>query len=85
MYCPKCDANISDSFEPDDPSVGIVGGWYCDICDLVVAGQEEPMEDDVMVSPTKREPGTPISEISGRPGHPGYEEFKRIAKSWGYD
>lgn len=29
--------------------------------------------------------GTPISELSGRPGHRGYEEFKRIARSWGYD
>ncbi len=28
--------------------------------------------------------GTPLSEISGRPGHPGYEEFCRIAKSWGH-
>lgn len=29
--------------------------------------------------------GTPISELSGRPGHKGYEEFCRIARSWGYD
>ena len=29
--------------------------------------------------------GTPLSELSGRPGHAGYEEFKRIASSWGYD
>jgi hypothetical protein len=29
--------------------------------------------------------GTPISQLSGRPGHQGYEEFKRIAKSWGHD
>ena len=29
--------------------------------------------------------GTPISQLSGRPGHEGYEEFKRIARSWGYD
>lgn len=29
--------------------------------------------------------GTPISQLSGRPGEPGYEEFVRIAKSWGYD
>lgn len=29
-------------------------------------------------------PGTPIGEISGRPGHPGFEEFCRIAASWGY-
>jgi hypothetical protein len=29
--------------------------------------------------------GTPISQLSGRPGHDGYEEFCRIAESWGYD
>jgi hypothetical protein len=29
--------------------------------------------------------GTPISELSGRPGYEGYDEFCRIAKSWGYD
>jgi hypothetical protein len=29
-------------------------------------------------------PGTPLSQISGRPGHRGYEEFCRIANSWGY-
>lgn len=28
--------------------------------------------------------GTPISKLSGRPGHPGYAEFVRIANSWGY-
>jgi hypothetical protein len=28
--------------------------------------------------------GTPISELSGRPGHKGYAEFCRIAESWGY-
>jgi hypothetical protein len=27
--------------------------------------------------------GTPISQLSGRPGDPGYEEFCRIAESWG--
>lgn len=34
---------------------------------------------------SERKLGTPISELSGRPGHPGYEEFCRIARSWGYD
>jgi len=29
--------------------------------------------------------GTPISELSGRPGTKGYAEFVRIARSWGYD
>lgn len=28
--------------------------------------------------------GTPISQLSGRPGHPGYERFKQISDSWGY-
>lgn len=29
--------------------------------------------------------GTPISQLSGRPGQPGYEEFVRIARSWGHE
>ncbi len=32
-----------------------------------------------------RQLGTPMSQLSGRPGHPGYDEFCRIAESWGYD
>lgn len=32
-----------------------------------------------------RQIGTPISELSGRPGHEGYEKFCAIARSWGYD
>jgi hypothetical protein len=35
--------------------------------------------------PTPVTLGTPISELSGRSGEPGYEEFCRIARSWGYD
>jgi hypothetical protein len=31
-----------------------------------------------------RQLGTPISELSGRPGHPGWQKFKAIAASWGY-
>lgn len=33
----------------------------------------------------KRQLGTPISQLSGRPGEPGFGEFSRIARSWGYD
>lgn len=29
--------------------------------------------------------GTPISQLSGRPGHPGYDDFCRIARSWCYE
>lgn len=32
-----------------------------------------------------RKLGTPISQLSGQPGKPGYEKFKRIARSWGYE
>ena len=28
--------------------------------------------------------GTPARELSGRPGHNGYEKFCQIAQSWGY-
>lgn len=87
MNCPKCDADISDTYEPNDPSCGINEGWYCDACDHAVAGWEhprEPLEGDVGILPT--EPvGTPISEISGRPGQKGFSEFVRISKSWGHD
>lgn len=92
MNCPKCDADISESYEPDDPSVGICGGLFCDPCDLAIGEHEvsrEPMEGDVMISGTGRAPGepigTPISQLSGRPGHPGFEEFCRIAKTYGHD
>lgn len=102
MKCPKCEADISDTYEPDDPSVGICGGWYCDVCDLGVGEHEvdrEPMDGDVQISfsagrDTSKPLGTPISELSGRPGpkddighpdHARYERFCRIARSWGHD
>ena len=36
-------------------------------------------------NPDARQLGTPISQLSGRPGQPGYAEFCRIARSWGYE
>lgn len=90
--CPKCGAEIGDTFEPADWSVGINAGYYCDGCDIGVAeheaGEREPMEGDAQISFTS-EPaaqiGAPVSQISGRPGNPGFEKFKRIARTWGYD
>jgi hypothetical protein len=29
--------------------------------------------------------GTPLSELSGRPGQPGYDRFVEIARSWGHE
>ena len=36
-------------------------------------------------NPTPRQLGTPLSQLSGRPGEPGFAEFSRIASSWGYE
>lgn len=48
IECPKCGTDISDSYQNDDPSVGIVGGWYCDKCDLGIADDEVGSEDDYL-------------------------------------
>ena len=29
--------------------------------------------------------GVPISQLSGRPGHTGFEAFRAIGESWGYE
>lgn len=45
MNCPKCDADISDTYEGYDPSVGIMrGGWYCEACDIAVGEHESEAE-----------------------------------------
>mgnify|MGYP001558960816 CR=1 FL=1 len=99
MHCPKCDADIGDTWESADPSVGILsGGWYCAACDIAVAEHEfprEPLPDDVPIMSASeflgdRRRGTPISELASQPGttdeqQAKYENFKRIARSWGYD
>ena len=47
----------------------------------------EPLEDDIQISfrDPGRQLGTPLSELSTRPGEKGYEEWCRICRSWGYD
>lgn len=93
INCPKCDADVSDSYEPADFSVGIMGGgWYCGDCDIAINEEDySPMDDDVPTGPgpEPRDPskplGTPLSEISTQPGTQGYAEWLRISKSWGHD
>lgn len=70
---------VSDITEVDgsfayriDASVGRMGGGYDKTFTIP--------ERDVGLRP-----GTPLSQLSGRPGHRGYEAFKSIAASWGYD
>jgi hypothetical protein len=80
MNCPTCGANISDSYEPDDRSVGICGGWYCDACELGIREHEvprEPVAGDIETMSARefrgdRALGTPISELSTQPG-PKYD------------
>ena len=96
IRCPKFDEELE--VQEADPDVGIMSaGAYCDSCDLVVDSEYEYHDDDVMVSgPALRSQplGTPLSELSGQPGpsndighpdHARYENFTRIARSWGYD
>jgi hypothetical protein len=50
MHCPKCDADISDTYQPAEPDVGINGdGWYCDACDLFVEKEYEYTEGDIQL------------------------------------
>lgn len=51
--------------------VGMIGGGWPLQCSL-------PIED---VGPRI---GTPISKLSTQPGTPGYDEWCRISRSWGY-
>lgn len=89
--CPKCDAEIGDTYEAADWSVGVSAGYYCDACDLGVAEHEVGIDypDDHTPISFATEPGEPrgteMRKLSGRAGHPGWDEFCRIAKSWGYD
>lgn len=70
MNCPKCDADIGDSYE--DRSVGSCGGWYCDACEFAIREHEvlrEPMAANVEIMSAReflgdRPPGTPLSELS---------------------
>lgn len=44
-YCPKCEQDISDTYQAYDPDVGIMSaGWYCDACDIFV--EEEDYYED---------------------------------------
>lgn len=67
-------------------------GWAYTIAARIgrMGGYENPPEGQAMrfaeADLGSREGlGTPLSQLSGRPGHAGYDEFRRIAATWGYD
>ena len=45
-YCPKCEADISHSYQETEDDVGIVGGWYCDACDLGITDEGDDDDDN---------------------------------------
>lgn len=47
VCCPNCNADISGTHQDDDHSVGIVGGWYCDKCDIAVGEAEHDYSDEL--------------------------------------
>ena len=49
--CPKCGTDIGESYQGEEPDVGISAGWYCDACDLAVSDEDgyEPHDDDVQI------------------------------------
>ncbi len=96
--CPKCGADISDTWQEAELDIGINAGWFCDACDLGVGdeGGYEPMEGDVEIGPAPRSPdgryGVPISMLQRRvpapddfEGQVKFENWKRLCRSWGYD
>jgi len=47
--CPKCSADVSESYQSEEPDVGIGAGWYCDNCDLGIADEDGPEPHDTDV------------------------------------
>lgn len=84
--CHECCNHPDYHYEPGERD------WFCIECGIAAPYEwlANRCDDDCCVSlGSSREPaepiGTPISQLSGRPGHPGFEAFKRISSSWGYD
>jgi hypothetical protein len=73
VICPKCKTDITGSYVPADPSLNMLGGWYCDGCNVAIHELEvprEPMAADVeIMSACEDLPvGAPLSELSTQPG-----------------
>lgn len=48
VECPKCGTDISDTFQPAEPDVGVMnGGWFCDACEVVVEQESEDDDPDI--------------------------------------
>lgn len=63
-----------DRLPPGDSSVFEADSYAYHVADCQSCNPGGPMKY-----------GTPISQLSGRPGHAGFEAFTAIAESWGYE
>lgn len=47
--CPKCEADISGTYQEAEPDVGIMcGGWYCETCDIIVEEEDDDAGDHLV-------------------------------------
>lgn len=46
MDCPKCGADISDSFQEAEYDVGLNAGWFCDACGEGFIDEDGPEHHD---------------------------------------
>lgn len=45
--CPKCDDDISESYQEYDTSVGMdTAGWYCERCKISVIHEDDQYDND---------------------------------------
>ena len=80
---------LPSNFSPDG-GIGFKAGFTPSGTNLFDATQAEAMvrymvEGLGALTKPESNPGTPISQLSGRPGDPGYDEFCRISESYGFD
>lgn len=61
----------------------------CELCGEPMPAGEEAFKYHGYSGPCPKpkpapDVGTPLSELSGRPGHAGFDNFTAIAETWGY-
>lgn len=95
----KCGATCQGRVTEDDPTTNSFnaepmfpdewegGDAGCTHEEYIASREDEDDSDGGnQLPPSPPAPrGTPLSELSGQPGHAGYEKFKAIARSWGYE
>lgn len=77
-----------DDFEPNDKRK-----FACGIGPALPPGDSYFFQDELGslhadcpgCNPDQQPLGTPISQLSGRPGEPGFAAFCEIARSWGHE